>query len=48
MVAKIDIDALKTFKKSRINEAENRQKQPISTQDLSALKQKNVLRLTHF
>ena len=35
MAAKIDMDALKIFKKSRTSEAENRQKikQSVSTQD---------------
>ena len=51
MAAKIDIDACKLKKKSRTNEAENRQKikkHPVSTQDLLVLKKKSVLRLVHF
>ena len=49
--SKIDIDALKIFKKSRMNEAENEQKiqkQPVSTQDLPVLKKKSLPRLVHF
>ena len=50
MPAKIDIDALKSFTKSRTNETEYRQKlkQPVSTQDLPVLQKKIVLRLAHF
>ena len=51
MPAKIDIDALKIFTKSRTNETEYRQKikkEPVSTQDLPVLKRKSVLRLAHF
>ena len=57
MLAKIDINALKIFTKSRTNETEYRQKikqpeyqqkQPVSTQDLPVLKRKSVLRLAHF
>ena len=43
MPAKIDIDALKSFAKSRTNETEYRQKikkQPVSTQDSPVLKRK--------
>ena len=49
MLAKIDIDALKIFKKSRTNETEYQQKIKNSQfQDLPVLKKKNVLRLAHF
>ena len=52
MAAKIDIDALKMFKKSRTNEAENRKKiknsQPVSTQDLPVLnKRMYFVRIVH-
>ena len=51
MAAKIDIDAEKFKKKSRTNEAENRQKiKNCQSQlsDLLILKQNSVLRLNHF
>ena len=50
MLAKIDIDALKSFTKSRTNETEYRQKikQLVSTQDLPVLKRKSVFRLANF
>ena len=51
MRAKIDIDALKSFTKSRTNETEYRQKIKNSqsrTQDLPILKRKRVLWLAHF
>ena len=49
MAAKIDIDALKTFKNQELC-AENWQKfkKASSTQDLPVLKKKSVFRLVHF
>ena len=50
MGAKIDVDALKLFKKSRTNEAENWKKLKTAslTQGLPVLKRKSALRLSYF